>query len=191
MITLSTCTRCPLHKNRIKVVLGRGKTDNPIIAFIAEAPGKKEDEQGKPFIGAAGVWLTRILWYIGLSRDVVYITNVVKCRPPNNRDPKEEEIKQCLPFLKEEIRLIKPGLICTLGKHALSTVTGKDGVMKARGKLLWSSLFDLWVFPMLHPATLCYNKLMNLPKIKQDCNILRKLLKEEFQHNIKKQEEFG
>ncbi|MCK4237400.1 MAG: uracil-DNA glycosylase, partial [Candidatus Krumholzibacteria bacterium] len=114
---VSTCRRCPLSEGRNKAVFGSGPPDARIV-FIGEAPGKDEDLQGVPFVGRAGKLLTKILAAVGLSRDEVYITNILKCRPPNNRDPNEEESRACEPYLRRQLELINPALICALGRVA-------------------------------------------------------------------------
>jgi len=108
---VSGCRRCSLHMNRKNIVFGTGNPQTDLV-FVGEAPGEEEDLQGKPFVGLAGNLLTRIIESIGLSRDKVYIANVVKCRPPNNRNPKPEEISACEPFLQRQLEIIKPKLIC-------------------------------------------------------------------------------
>ncbi|MGM0509893.1 MAG: uracil-DNA glycosylase, partial [Thermoplasmatota archaeon] len=130
---IETCTKCPLHENRTNAVPGEGDGDADIM-LIGEGPGEKEDEQGRPFVGRAGKFLDELLDSAGLNRDEVFITNVVKCRPPDNRDPKKGEIKACNPYLKRQIQLIDPDVICTLGNHATETLIGKKGITKLHGK---------------------------------------------------------
>ena len=123
----STCTKCRLATSRTQVVFGVGNPDADLL-FIGEAPGQHEDKQGEPFVGAAGQLLTRMLGEIGLTREQVYIANILKCRPPGNRDPQEDEIETCTPWLIEQISLIQPQVIVTLGnfatKFVLQTQTG-------------------------------------------------------------------
>jgi uracil-DNA glycosylase family 4 len=114
---VATCTLCPLCEGRTKTVFGSGDPRANII-FIGEAPGREEDLQGMPFVGRAGQLLTKILTAVGLTRDEVYITNILKCRPPENRDPSEKETQACKPYLERQIELIKPVLICALGRVA-------------------------------------------------------------------------
>jgi DNA polymerase len=149
------CKACPLHKTRKKPVVGEG---NPraILVFIGEAPGAEEDEQGRPFVGKAGELLTKIIKAMGLERKEVYITNVLKCRPPGNRNPRPEEIKACWPFLERQIEIIKPKLICTLGTFATQTFLGtQQKITFQRGS------FKEWrgikVLPTFHPAFLLRN----------------------------------
>lgn len=110
-----TCRRCSLWKHRLNPVVGEG-CSSPRLMFIGEAPGRSEDLQGRPFVGAAGRFLTSLIEGMGLRRDEVYITNIVKCRPPKNRDPLPEEIEACSPFLDEQLKILKPKIVATLGK---------------------------------------------------------------------------
>jgi uracil-DNA glycosylase family 4 len=114
---VASCTMCPLSESRTRTVFGSGDPNANII-FIGEAPGREEDIQGKPFVGRAGQLLTKILAAVGFTREEVYITNILKCRPPENRDPSEREAQACKPYLKRQIELIKPALICALGRIA-------------------------------------------------------------------------
>tara|TARA_B100000315_G_scaffold259641_2_gene316469 strand:- start:6897 stop:7415 length:519 start_codon:yes stop_codon:yes gene_type:complete len=124
---------------------------NASIMFIGEAPGFHEDKQGEPFVGAAGKLLTELIESSGLSRDDVYIANVIKCRPPDNRNPLPDEIETCKPFLLQQIDLISPKVICTLGNFAIRTMLGKQvSITKIRGQHFVVQGFR--VFPMLHPA---------------------------------------
>ncbi|MBQ27426.1 MAG: uracil-DNA glycosylase [Nitrospiraceae bacterium] len=144
------CQQCRLASKRTQVVVGAG---NPAatIMFIGEAPGFHEDKQGEPFVGAAGKLLTELLDSAGLSRNDVYIANVIKCRPPDNRNPLPDEIETCKPFLMQQIQLINPKVICTLGNFAIRTMLGKQvSITKIRGEHFEVQGFD--VFPMLHPA---------------------------------------
>ncbi len=157
------CVRCPLHRSRKNAVPGEGNKKS-VVMFIGEAPGATEDEMGRPFVGAAGKLLTMIMESVGISREGVYITNVVKCRPPGNREPKDDEIEACSIFLKSQIALLKPKLIVTLGNIAGKTVfsMGKRewvGVMKMRGKRYELTIqgIQIHVIPTLHPAAALYN----------------------------------
>ena len=121
------------------------------LVFVGEGPGADEDAQGEPFVGAAGKLLNDLLQSAGLSRSEVYIANVIKCRPPNNRDPEPDEVDTCKPFLLQQIRIINPTLVCTLGKWATETILErKVGITKIRGHAI--RLKDFVVFPLLHPA---------------------------------------
>jgi len=117
------CKRCPLHKTRTNVVFGRGSGKTRLV-FIGEAPGRDEDIQGKPFVGRAGQLLTRIIEAIHLDRDDVYITNVIKCRPEGNRDPLPQEIELCSTYLTEQIEILRPKVICALGRFAAQALSG-------------------------------------------------------------------
>ena len=149
--SLYNCQRCKLAKlGRTQVVFGTGNP-NASIMFVGEAPGFNEDQQGEPFVGAAGKLLNQLLESAGLSRSQVYIANVIKCRPPNNRDPEQDEVDTCKPFLLQQIELIKPKLVCTLGNWATQTILEKKvGITKVKGQA--SRLERFVVFPLLHPA---------------------------------------
>ena len=148
--SLKDCQRCRLASGRTQVVFGVGNPQATIM-FVGEAPGFYEDRQGEPFVGAAGRLLNELLQSAGLSRNDVYIANVIKCRPPDNRDPLPDEVDTCKPFLFQQIELIKPKVVCTLGNFAMQTLLGKKvGIMKMRGQSF--QVQNFWVFPMLHPA---------------------------------------
>lgn len=164
-----SCTLCTLSDSRTNPVPGEGDPDADII-LIGEGPGKNEDEQGRPFVGRAGELLTELLRNIGLSRERVFITNVVKCRPPNNRDPKKEEIKKCRPYLNRQIEAIQPEVIGTLGNHATETLIGEKGISKIHGKE-----FDYEgriLIPLYHPAAGLYNPNLK-PTMEKDFNKLK------------------
>lgn len=150
----STCTRCPLAETRTNVVFGSGNA-NAELMFVGEAPGAEEDRQGLPFVGRAGGLLTELLAGIGLTRDDVFIGNVLKSRPPANRDPQPEEIEACWPYLERQIELIEPRVIATLGNFATKKLTGSPvGITRVRGtpqvhKIGGRTLF---VMPLFHPA---------------------------------------
>lgn len=152
---------CALHKTCKQAVLGEGNPHAQIM-FIGEAPGQKEDELGRPFVGPAGQFLDELLGTIGLERGDVYISNVVKYRPPDNRDPTPEEKEQCMPWLKMEISLIKPKVIVPLGRHALGHFFAKLSIAEAHGKpqILRSTRNgkdEVAVFPIYHPAAALHN----------------------------------
>ena len=146
----STCTKCRLATSRTQVVFGVGNPDAQLL-FIGEAPGMHEDKQGEPFVGAAGQLLTRMLGEIGLTRDEVYIANILKCRPPGNRDPQEDEIDACTPWLVEQISLIQPDVVVTLGNFATKFVLQtQTGITRMRGSIYpWHGRK---VIPTFHPA---------------------------------------
>jgi len=160
---IKNCRRCDLSKKRINAVPGEGNANSPIL-MIGEAPGYWEDRKGRPFVGAAGKLLDEILEKININRSEIFITNVLKCRPPGNRDPRSEEIRACTPFLDRQIQIIKPKLIVTLGRHSTSYLFSKmnlrfDGISKVRGRIC-PARFAEWrcyVMPTYHPAAALYN----------------------------------
>jgi DNA polymerase len=149
--SLHNCQRCKLSKlGRTQVVFGVGNP-HATIMFVGEGPGFHEDQQGEPFVGAAGKLLNDLLQSAGLSRSDIYIANVIKCRPPNNRDPEPDEVDTCKPFLMQQIQMIRPKLVCTLGNWATQTLLErKVGITKVRGQAFY--LKDFVIFPLLHPA---------------------------------------
>ncbi|MBT8370817.1 MAG: uracil-DNA glycosylase [Deltaproteobacteria bacterium] len=152
---LKDCRRCNLSSKRTQVVFGDG-CEQARLVFVGEGPGYEEDKQGKPFVGAAGKLLNRILAAMHLSREDVYICNIVKCRPPNNRNPKPEEISTCLPFLERQIRVINPECICALGKFAAQTLLQtQTPISKLRGR--FHAYHGIRVMPTYHPAYLLRN----------------------------------
>jgi DNA polymerase len=151
---LSDCTKCPLAEGRTTVVFGTGDPDADLM-FVGEAPGFNEDKQGKPFVGRAGKLLDQLLEEIELSRGDVFVSNVVRCRPPGNRDPLPEEILACKAYTDRQIELIEPKLICTLGKFAMQVVTRTNrGITAVHGKPEVHELGGrtLRVYPVFHPA---------------------------------------
>ncbi|NHH97930.1 Uracil-DNA glycosylase, family 4 [Candidatus Nitrosotalea sp. FS] len=149
-----SCTNCSLSKSRTNAVPGNGNYHSDVI-FVGEAPGRNEDLQGKPFVGTAGQILSEALEYAGFTRDQVYITNVVKCRPPNNRQPITEERAACRPYLSEELEIIKPKIICILGNTAYSSLLDGSEITKNRGKIVKNN--GLLYFVTVHPAAVIYN----------------------------------
>lgn len=145
------CTRCPLHKGRTNVVFGVGNPASQLV-FVGEGPGEQEDKEGLPFVGRSGQLLDRlILEELGLTRDDLYICNVVKCRPPNNRDPLPAEIAACRPFLEAQLQLIDPKVIVTLGNFASKLLLDTtEGITRLRGKVY--RLAGRSVVPTFHPA---------------------------------------
>src|SRR5574341_697111 len=132
---VTSCVKCSLSKTRTHAVPGKGNP-NADLLFIGEAPGRSEDLKGEPFVGAAGKILSEALDFAGLSRDEVYITNVVKCRPPNNRIPLQEESDACSNYLTWELETIKPKIICIMGNTAYGSLLGGDSITKNRGKII-------------------------------------------------------
>ncbi len=175
------CHRCELGNSRINSVVGRGNETAPIM-IVGEGPGQNEDEQGLPFVGRSGQLLEKILASVKLSVDRdVYICNVVRCRPPENRVPTPEEIAACKPYLLEQIRLVNPSIILLTGATAFKAVTGKkDGMTKVRGT--WIEWEGRWCMPIFHPAYLLRNPAPDVGKPKwlmwQDIQAVRAKLDE-------------
>lgn len=153
---LGECTRCKLHHGRKTIVFGEGNAD-ALLVFVGEGPGQEEDQQGKPFVGAAGQLLTDIIVKgMKLQREDVYICNIVKCRPPNNRNPEPDEIEACEPFLVKQLEAIKPKLIIGLGNVAVKTLLKtKEGITSLRGN--WKTYHGIPLMPTFHPAYLLRN----------------------------------
>ncbi len=149
------CTKCDLCKTRTNAVPGKGNFQSDVI-FVGEAPGRNEDKNGEPFVGVAGKKLSMALDEAGISRDDVYITNIVKCRPPNNRVPKTSERETCQEYLKQEISIIKPEIICILGNTAFNSILGGSEITKFRGKVVRKD--NLLYFLTVHPAATIYNQ---------------------------------
>jgi len=148
------CEKCPLHETRTKVVFGAGNADADLM-FVGEAPGAEEDRQGLPFVGRAGQLLNQLLEEIGLSREEVFIANVLKNRPPGNRDPQPLEIQACEPWLWRQVQLIEPRVVCTLGNFSTKLLTGSPtGITKVRGTAQVHELGGRMVYllPLFHPA---------------------------------------
>ena len=150
----SGCVRCPLHEGRTNVVFGNGNADADLM-FVGEAPGHHEDLQGLPFVGRAGQLLDELLGEIGLSRKDVFVANTLKCRPPGNRDPQQDEIDTCKPYLNRQIQLIEPKVICTLGNFATKLLTRSNrGITSVHGRPQVHELGGrtVRVYPLYHPA---------------------------------------
>ena len=168
------CTKCELSETRTNSVPGKGNFKSDVI-FVGEAPGKNEDEKGEPFIGIAGKKLSSALENAGVSRDDIYITNIVKCRPPSNRIPKTNERETCQEYLKQEISIIKPKIICVLGNTVFNSILGGSEIMKYRGKVAQKD--KQLYFISLHPAATIYNqKLVDV--FKKDIKKLFKITRE-------------
>jgi DNA polymerase len=150
----SVCERCPLSETRNRVVFGAGNADADLM-FVGEAPGAEEDRQGLPFVGRAGSFLSELLDGVGMDRKDVWICNVLKCRPPGNRDPQPEEIDSCRPYLEKQVELIQPRVICTLGNFATKLLTANPtGITKVRGTPQEHLIGGrhLYLLPLFHPA---------------------------------------
>ncbi len=150
----SGCLRCPLSETRTRVVFGAGNADADLM-FVGEAPGAEEDRRGLPFVGRAGGLLNELLGEVGIERGDVFIANVLKCKPPGNRDPQPHEIESCRPYLREQVRLIEPRVICTLGNFSTKLLTGSQtGITRVHGTPQVHSIAGRSVFllPLFHPA---------------------------------------
>ena len=177
------CTRCRLAEGRTQVVFGTGSPDADLL-FIGEGPGFHEDRLGEPFVGAAGQLLNRMLGEIGLDRADVYIANVVKCRPPGNRDPEPDEIEACTPWLVEQISLIQPQVIVTLGNFATKFVLNTStGITRLRGQIhRWHGRT---VIPTFHPAAILHGGGERSPQfaaLREDFGLVRRTLADAAEH---------
>jgi DNA polymerase len=171
------CVRCPLHQTRTTVVFGAGNADSDLM-FIGEAPGANEDKQGLPFVGQAGKLLDKLLVEIGLERSQVFIANTVKCRPPNNRDPHPDEIEACHEYLRSQVELIEPTVICTLGNFATKLLRADPtGISRLHGqaevRLIGTRAIRL--LPLYHPAAALYTP-SNLEALRADFQSIPALL---------------
>lgn len=167
------CTECPLHHGRTKVVFGEGPS-NAKIMLIGEAPGKNEDETGRPFIGMAGKLLSEILHEAGLNRSDIFITSIVKCRPDGNRKPKKPEYTKCITlFLNKQIELINPDIIGLLGNSAIYALIGEKNIKQIHGNIY--EIDGLKYMALFHPAAALYSRKL-LPDLKEDMIKLRELI---------------
>lgn len=163
------CTKCGLADHRHRVVFGEGNIHADIM-LIGEGPGRVEDETGRPFVGPSGQLLDEMLEKVGLRRDDLYVANVIKCRPPMNRDPQPEEIKECFPYLRAQVALVKPRIIVCLGVHASRLVLGRDvRITKEHGKI--HRVKNFTIIPTFHPAALLHNP-QNVPMAEADFEII-------------------
>ncbi len=167
----STCTLCGLSEGRTNVVFGSGDADADLM-IVGEGPGQREDEQGLPFVGPSGRLLDELLGEIGLERDTVYIANVVKCRPPRNRDPREEEIEACKPYLRSQLTLVDPKVVLTLGNFASKLLLRtKTGITRLRGHA-----YPWWrrhLVPTFHPAAALRGSARVLDEMRYDFTLVR------------------
>lgn len=169
------CRKCLLWESRTNLVFGEGNIDSHIM-FIGEAPGFHEDQQGRPFVGAAGKLLTELIESLGIKREDVYIANVLKCRPPKNREPLPDEIKACFPLLQRQIEIINPKIICTLGRYAAYAVLGHTiNMSSSHGKYYETN--GRKVFVTYHPAAALYHGKL-LEEVKKDFEKLKNLYNE-------------
>ncbi|MFC1854966.1 uracil-DNA glycosylase [Thermodesulfobacteriota bacterium] len=154
--SMKECNKCKLANERTKIVFGEGSLDADLV-FVGEAPGRDEDESGRPFVGRAGKLLTKIIMAMGLTREDVYIMNIVKCRPPGNRNPEADEIKTCEPYMLRQLDIIKPKIICTLGTFSSQTLLKSTvPISKIRGKF-FDYYHGIKLMPTYHPAFLLRN----------------------------------
>ena len=171
---VSVCTKCPLHHSRKKAVPGEGPANSEIM-FIGEGPGFHENEQGRPFVGAAGQFLDQLLAQAGLKRSEVWIGNVVKCRPPSNRDPEPEELAACDPYLERQIRAINPSIIVTLGRYSMGKFMPGVKISAVHGQM--RKVGERYVIAMFHPAAALHQASLK-PAILADFARLPELLKQ-------------
>ncbi len=167
---VSSCRKCPLHGARTHVVFGEGNPEADLM-FIGEGPGADEDRQGRPFVGRAGELLTKMIHAMQFNREDVYIANIVKCRPPNNRVPEESEAALCMPYLERQIELVKPRVMVLLGATPVKYITGLTGITKLRGR--WLEYRGIKVMPTFHPAYLLRNPPAKAP-VWQDLQMVMK-----------------
>ena len=170
---LADCPRCPLREQRTQVVFGGGSPEAELV-FVGEAPGRDEDRQGKPFVGRAGQLLTRMIVAMGLTRDQVYICNVIKCRPPENRDPRPEEVACCEPFLLQQLEIIQPKVIVALGRFAVQTLL-RDSTAISRLRGTWRDYHGIPLMPTFHPSYLLRNPAGKRPVWEDLQEVMRKL----------------
>lgn len=172
--TAAACTACRLAEERTSVVFGSGAADAGVM-FVGEAPGQREDEQGLPFVGPSGELLGKLLAEIGLARDDVYIANVVKCRPPRNRDPRPDEIEACKDYLRTQLRLVDPAVVVTLGNFASKLLLRTDtGITRLRG-----TAYPWWgrhLVPTFHPAAALRGSARVLEEMREDFATVHRLL---------------
>jgi uracil-DNA glycosylase family 4 len=172
---IRACTACALCNSRTQAVPGDGPHTARIMA-VGEAPGENEDRVGKPFVGAAGQLLTRLLVGVGLSREDIYICNVLKCRPPQNRDPEAEEVESCAHFLDEQVEMIRPDVILLLGRHAVARLLpGSPGITRIHGQRIRRG--DRVYVPLYHPAAALYNGAL-LRTLEEDMRLVRGYLED-------------
>ncbi|MDI3474053.1 MAG: uracil-DNA glycosylase [Candidatus Woesearchaeota archaeon] len=176
-----SCKRCPLHATKKNYVVGKGNP-NAKLLLIGEAPGREEDIQGEPFVGRAGQFLDILLQETGLSLNEVYITNILKCRPPENRDPMENEIEACRPHLEKAISLIDPIVIAALGRHSMNFLFNKYRISGGKISMLHGKVFPIdtirgrkYIVALYHPAVALYNPQMK-DLLKKDFSILKELI---------------
>ena len=167
--SIKNCNKCKLCKGRNNIVFGVGN-ENADIMFIGEGPGADEDAQGIPFVGKAGQLMNKAFEGLGIKREEVYIANIVKCRPPQNRNPEKDEVESCINYLRNQVMIIKPKIIVLLGNVALKSVLGEEyGITRARGN--WIEKKGIWYMPTFHPAALLRDESKKI----DFCNDLKKV----------------
>lgn len=167
------CHKCTLGETRTNVVPGAGNPHAKIM-FIGEAPGKNEDLKGQPFVGAAGKLLNQLLERIGLQREDIYIANILKCRPPKNRDPRPDEISACVPWLREQINAVRPNVLVTMGNFSTKFVLEtKEGITQLHGQVCSAGSFK--VVPTFHPAAAIYDR-SKITALETDFDLIKQLL---------------
>jgi uracil-DNA glycosylase family 4 len=176
-----TCVKCRLSAGRIHAVPGEGPVPSRVL-LIGEAPGRKEDELGRPFVGRAGSILESLLASIGLSRDDAYITSIVKCRPPENRDPKEDEISACRPYLEHQISLLRPAVIVSMGRISSREIFRKYGISEGKIGSVHGKVFSakapygrIFIIPIYHPAVITHNPNLR-PALQHDFEQVKEVL---------------
>jgi len=176
---IKNCQKCSLYRTRTNLVFGEGNPE-AILMFVGEAPGKEEDLQGRPFVGAAGRLLRETIKNLGIPEDKFYIANILKCRPPGNRNPRPEEIARCLPYLKKQIQIINPKIICTLGKFSTQNLLNTTrGITYLRGQK-FTLPNNTILLPTLHPAACIYKPywreqfIMDLKMVKEEIDKITK-----------------
>lgn len=178
---IAKCTKCPLHESRSNPVPGEGPPQARVI-FIGEAPGVEEDKQGRPFVGPAGRFLDSLLELAGLRREEIFITNIVKCRPPGNREPKPNEVGACKEYLMAQIAAISPKVVCLLGSPALKTVLDpKLSISRVHGTPFRKQ--GLLFVPLYHPAAALHRQDLR-PVLKEDFMRLKKILEQEMRESL-------
>jgi uracil-DNA glycosylase len=176
---VAVCTRCPLHTGRTLAVPGEGHPDTEVV-FVGEGPGYNEDQQGRPFVGAAGNLLNELLRQIGWKRPEVFITNVVKCRPPGNRDPEPNEIAACAPYLKRQLAVLDPAVVVTLGRHSLGYFNPGERISAAHGTVRptdpETGAPDAVTYAMYHPAAALRQGSLKQTMLEDMCNLPEALI---------------
>lgn len=171
--SIAECKKCRLCTNRTNIVLGEGNI-NAKIMFIGEGPGADEDKQGLPFVGKAGQLMNKAFQALGINREEIYIANIVKCRPPNNRDPESDEVLSCINYLRNQVMIVKPKIIVLLGRISLQNILGKEyKITASRGK--WIEKKGILYMPTWHPAALLRDETKKIDFIRDLKEVIKKL----------------